>query len=115
MLFESGEELAAQIQLPVVPRALGWVFVMDVSDWTALKRQAGGRNRNRKGSLSFLKYPHLLATAWNVLPSVREAISVKHDLSESQLSCPADNSNKQPQHFSLWHAVAGMRIQIEKD
>lgn len=53
----------------------------DTSDAAALKRLA--RREYRKGSLSFLKYPHLLATAWNILPSVWEAVPIKHVPSES--------------------------------
>lgn len=54
-----------------------------VSDAAALKGLA--RREHRKGSFSLVKYPHLLATAWNVLPLVLEAIPIKCVPSEGQI------------------------------
>lgn len=59
-----------------------WLAVCDdISDGAALKRLAG--REYRKGSLSFLRYPRLLATARNILPLVWEAIPIKRVPSES--------------------------------
>lgn len=65
-----------------------------VSDGAALKGLAS--RDYRKGGLSLVKYPHLMATAWNVLPLVLEAIPVQCVPRERQLSCPAADWTRPP-------------------
>lgn len=66
----------------------------DTSDAAALKRLA--RREYRKGSLSFLKYPHLLATAWNILPQCGKLFplnmsQVKADFHVLQMTATGDH------------------------